>query len=174
MSIIFSHRLRLGGMERTFRSIFALVSFFGPIRFEADDWNGVSVRTLRERYSTLLEGEEVANALLHHTSIQNRCEDHRLVCRRPPPLADHQRQKLFRRNAMPDQYAMSCAASARAMPFSRRGAADVLALVRELRISLTRSDLGPARRVEDISPSRSSSRRRALKLSVLPRLPGVI
>ena len=28
------------------------------------------------------------NALLHHTSIQNRCEDHRLVCGQELPLVD--------------------------------------------------------------------------------------
>ena len=34
---------------------------------------------LHESDSTPLKGEGVQNALLHHTSIENRCTDHRLV-----------------------------------------------------------------------------------------------
>jgi hypothetical protein len=37
----------------------------------------------------------VCNAVLHHTSIQNRCEDHRLVRRQKLPLTDRKRQKRF-------------------------------------------------------------------------------
>jgi FtsP/CotA-like multicopper oxidase with cupredoxin domain len=34
----------------------------------------------------LVHWQGVHNALLHHTSIQNRCEDHRLVCGQELPL----------------------------------------------------------------------------------------
>ena len=36
-----------------------------------------SVGSLHESDSTPLNGEGVQNALLHHTSIENRCTDHR-------------------------------------------------------------------------------------------------
>src|ERR1700730_17276914 len=59
------------------------VSFFGPdwVRCRRLGWFGV-------RFCTNAIGgrKGVHNALLHHTSIQNRCEDHRLVCGQELPL----------------------------------------------------------------------------------------
>jgi len=59
------------------------VSFFGPdwVRCRRLGWFGV-------RFCTNAKGgrKGVHNALLHHTSIQNRCEGHRLVCGQELPL----------------------------------------------------------------------------------------
>jgi hypothetical protein len=52
------------------------VSFFGPNRFDADDWGGAALEISIAR---LLKGKGVHNALLHYASIQNRCKDHGLV-----------------------------------------------------------------------------------------------
>jgi len=79
-----------------------------------------SVGSLHESDSTPLKGEGVQNALLHHTSVENRCTDHRLVWwQRQPvgrPIATGRKSSTTR--AMPDQYATNCAASAHAMPKS--------------------------------------------------------
>jgi hypothetical protein len=51
---------------------------FGPIG-SMPTIGMASVGSLHECDSTPLKGEGVQNALLHHTSIENRCTDHRLV-----------------------------------------------------------------------------------------------
>src|SRR5437764_12840844 len=50
--------------------------FCDPAWFDAEVWEEPVL--LNQAGS---RGKGARNALLHHTSIQNRCEDHRLVCR---------------------------------------------------------------------------------------------
>jgi hypothetical protein len=50
-----------------------------PFLAQTVDAEGPALEFCMERYSTLFEVKGERNALLHYTSIQNRCEDHRLV-----------------------------------------------------------------------------------------------
>jgi hypothetical protein len=60
----------------------------------------------------------VRNAILHHTSIQNRCDGHRLVCRQElpggPPIVSARYGSITQ--TMPVPFAKNCAACARGTP----------------------------------------------------------
>ena len=59
------------------------VSFFARNRSDADDWSGPPFKVCRNAIAPFRGRKGLHNDLLHYTSIENRCENHRLVPRQP-------------------------------------------------------------------------------------------